>query len=113
MLKTTLRDFSLSPDIEERPISIVLPDSFSSGAKKVMVEIAKAISSTGLVVDLVVATKKCEIKPTGKLRVLSLGVCENTCRWLYKLKCFLPLVRYFQKRKPLAVIPVFDFLNPL
>jgi len=97
----------------KRPIAIVLPDTSSSGAKKVMVDIGRGIAQLGHPVDLVIASRDTNVQPLPNLRFITLGVCQGLCRWQNRIYSLLPLVRYFRRRFPIAVIPVYDFLEPV
>lgn len=97
----------------KRPIAIVLPDTFSSGAKKIMVTIGRGIAQLGHPVDLVIASKDTDVQPLPNLRVITLGGCQGQSRWRNKIYSLLPLAHYFKRRFPIAVIPVYDFLEPV
>jgi len=92
-------------------IAIVLPNLYDSGAKKVMVSLAKGLAVRGIAVDLVVSYVEDAFRPDfpPRLRLIGLGTPKQG----YRLRSFAPLVGYFREHKPQVVLPVFDFAEPL
>ena len=91
----------------QRPLAIVLPNMTSSGAKKVMVDLAKAMAREGHPVDLVVARMEPHVAwvPVPGLQLVNLNTRVR--------KALAHLVRYLRQRNPVAVIPVFDSMEAL
>ena len=91
----------------QRPLAIVLPNMTTSGAKKVMVDLARAIAREGHPVDLVVARMEPHVVwvPVPGLQLVNLNTRVR--------KALAHLVRYLRQRNPVAVIPVFDSMEVL
>ena len=76
-----------------------------------MVDLARAIAEAGQPVDLVVsrAERHVDWAPRPGLQLVNLNVRAREVR----AGSFIPLVRYFRRRDLAAVIPVFDYLEPV
>lgn len=92
-------------------LAVVVPNLTSSGAKTVMVELAKAIARAGQPVDLVVARAETNatIDAVRGLRLVDLRVSKRPVL----VHSFVPLIRYFIRAQVTGLIPVFDFLEPV